>query len=276
MFFERGIGMRRRVMGTFCSQESISEEIIRLQAEEAYRTEEFMIVTDENNKLETDNISRVAVKQVDSHDTESFWEKLKDAVTPGYATDDNDNPLEEYGVAEELSEHYLEVLQDGEYVLLADMEAPLDRVESGPTPQGYSKENLADNTEKNAANHINNTEEDVDMTEEKNRADERNEEKREINEVTEETTKKSEEDPDLTGEEKSVEGEKDKTEEPEVSSTGTSKLKVKDPLNAEHVEQVEDPSAKKKEQPEADANYSEEAEDAGIQSEQQDEEKNNE
>lgn len=271
MFFERGTVMQRRVIGTFRSQKSISEEIIRLQTEEAYRTGEFVIVTDKNNKLEKVSISKVEVKQVDSHDTESLWDKLKDALTPGDSTN-NENPLEEYGVADELSEHYLEVLQDGEYVLLADMEAPLDRVESGPAPQGYSKENLSENPE----NKRKNTKEDIGMAEEKNRADERNEEKREINEVTEETTKKSEEDPDLTGEEKSVEGEKDKTAEPEVSSTGTSKLKVKDPLNAEHVDPVQDPSTKKKEQPEADANYSEEAEDAGIKSEQQDERKNNE
>jgi len=227
--------MLRRVMGTFSKKEPIADEINRLQEEENYQVGEFLIVADQNNEVE-DYIANVEVKQVDAYDVESFWDKLKDAVNLNNS-DETENPLQEYGLTEELSEHYLEVLQDNEYLLLVNQNAPLNRVNGGPEPKGYSKENL----EENPTTEVNNM-------------------------AKEDKVKKNKEEPDLTGEEETVEAEKNKTEEPEVTSTGRSKLNIKDPLNADHVEELQDPSAKK-DRPEADANYSQEAENAGIKSE---------
>jgi len=224
--------MRRRVIGTFPNQKGVAEEITRLQEEEKYQVGEFLIVSDHNNEVD-DYIANVEVKQVDSYDVESFWDKLKDTINLGNSSEEKENPLEEYGVANELSEHYLEVLQESEYLLLANQNAPLNRANG----QSDSKTDLRDDTSKEATTM-----------------------------AKEEKVKKDKEEPELTGEEETVEAEKNKTEEPEITSTGTSKLKIKDPLNAEHVEEVQDPSTKKP-RPEADANYSKEAEDAGIKSE---------
>ncbi len=122
----KGEKMDRHILGTFRMEEELIQEIQRLINEEGYQSDELMVIIDSeqdyDDKLK--KLNQVVVKEVELED-DSIWEKIKDTFSFGsYNSNDNGTELEDYGVASLHSDHYTDALRDGDFILLADTNAP--------------------------------------------------------------------------------------------------------------------------------------------------------
>lgn len=292
--------MDKRVEGTFKSENEAKVEIERLISEEGYRPEELLLVTDKSDgeNLDSTNLKDVKIDVVNVDDDGSFWEKVKETLSFGsYHSEEAENALEKHGVTHELSDHYLEALVEGEIVLLANSDSPVNTgsIEVQEDITNKKENDLMVDKKKDAPVDEVNTEEEDAIKD----SDKENEEPSEVStsetddenvtdgmdpgqaddtrseetdsEDTDDTT--SEEDatdpsssPELTGEEDSVEAEDSKRSDTVNIAKGQVKPEAKSPLNAEPKEEKE--PSKNTEDPEADAEYSEDSEEAGIKSEE--------
>lgn len=292
--------MDKRVEGTFKSENEAKVEIERLISEEGYRPEELLLVTDKSDgeNLDSKNLKDVKIDVVNVDDDGSFWEKVKETLSFGsYHSEEAENALEKHGVTHELSDHYLEALVEGEIVLLANSDSPVNTgsIEVQEDITNKKENDLMVDKKKDAPVDEVNTEEEDAIKD----SDKENEEPSEVStsetddenvtdgmdpgqaddtrseetdsEDTDDTT--SEEDatdpsssPELTGEEDSVEAEDSKRSDTVNIAKGQVKPEAKSPLNAEPKEEKE--PSKNTEDPEADAEYSEDSEEAGIKSEE--------
>lgn len=292
--------MDKWVEGTFKSENEAKVEIERLISEEGYRPEELLLVTDKSDgeNLDSKNLKDVKIDVVNVDDDGSFWEKVKETLSFGsYHSEEAENALEKHGVTHELSDHYLEALVEGEIVLLANSDSPVNTgsIEVQEDITNKKENDLMVDKKKDAPVDEVNTEEEDAIKD----SDKENEEPSEVStsetddenvtdgmdpgqaddtrseetdsEDTDDTT--SEEDatdpsssPELTGEEDSVEAEDSKRSDTVNIAKGQVKPEAKSPLNAEPKEEKE--PSKNTEDPEADAEYSEDSEEAGIKSEE--------
>ncbi|MER2173311.1 MAG: general stress protein [Carnobacterium sp.] len=116
--------MDRRVEGTYTSKEETVSAVERL-INEGYATDEIIIVTNEKHEKELEDLTLVEVDAVSPTEGLSIWEKLKESFSFGrYNSDEISNPLEEYGVEEDIGEHYTEALESGEIVILVNSAGP--------------------------------------------------------------------------------------------------------------------------------------------------------
>lgn len=116
--------MDRRVEGTYTSKEETVSAVERL-INEGYATDEIIIVTNEKHEKELEDLTLVEVDAVNPIEGLSLWEKLKESFSFGrYNSDEISNPLEEYGVEEDIGEHYTEALASGEIVILVNSAGP--------------------------------------------------------------------------------------------------------------------------------------------------------
>jgi len=239
--------MDREVEGTFLDTKDIEREISRLIKEENYEADELLILTDEKStKFDSKKQKGVDVKYIDTSDldtSDSFWERIKEAFS--FSGEDEENPLERYGVSSELAGHYLGVLQDGEYLLLVDQNGPrnnLDQGSAGAAGKSTSGQQAGDKYKEDTQ---------VSKNEEKDT----------------ELNKKNEE-PDLTGQEDTVEAE---NETEGTDKANAENQTIKDPIAGQtHVEPYEDPIVNQEDDTaEEDIVYADDTEESGIQSDQE-------
>lgn len=122
----KGDKMDRHILGTFRMEEELIQEIQRLINEEDYQSDELMVVIDSQNDYDDKlkKLNQVVVKEVALED-DSLWERIKESFSFGsYNSNDNGTSLEDYGVTSEHSDHYTDALRDGDFILLADTDAP--------------------------------------------------------------------------------------------------------------------------------------------------------
>lgn len=297
--------MDRRVEGTFQSKNEAKVEIERLINIEGYRPDELLLVTDENGNHETDysDIENVKVDLVNADDEGSFWEKIKEALSFGsYHSEEAENTLEKHGVTHELSDHYLEALQEGEIILLANTDAPshpelsdineeivnekenvtmVDKKKDAPLDEVNTEEEDAIKDSKSNGQNQEPSDVSTKETDDENvkegmdpgqANDTRSDESENDHSETEEDEDTTNEDdatdpsssPDLTGEEETVESESTDFEEPTIAK-GQVKPEAKSPLNAKPKNKKE--PSDNTDDPEADAEYSDDSEEAGMKSE---------
>jgi len=116
--------MDRKVEGTYLSKDETVSAVERLIIE-GYLADEIIIVTDEKNESELEDLTIVEVDTVDPSEGLSLWEKMKETFSFGrYNSDEHSNPLEDYGVEEDLGHHYTEALENGEIVILVNSAGP--------------------------------------------------------------------------------------------------------------------------------------------------------
>lgn len=116
--------MDRRVEGTYTSKEETVSAVERL-INEGYASDEIIIVTNEKHEKELEDLTLVEVDAVNPTEGLSLWEKLKESFSFGrYNSDEVSNPFEEYGVEEDIGEHYTEALESGEIVILVNSAGP--------------------------------------------------------------------------------------------------------------------------------------------------------
>lgn len=294
--------MDRRVEGTFQTKEEAKQEVERLIHEEGFRAEELLLVSDQNAVIDETNIDQVPVNVVDANDDGSFWEKMKEALSFGtYHSEEAENALEKHGVSHDLADHYIEALQSGELVLLANTDAPSEPDLSEITEEIIDeKENkrMVDKKQQDAPiDEVNTEEEDVikgSDTKEKEptevstsetkddnvaegmdpaqandtRSDESGDGEADLNDdtTTEDDATDLSTNPDLTGEEETVEAEGTEQEKEPKIAQGQVKPEAKSPLNAEPKEE-KDPS-EESEAPEGDAEYAPDMEEEGMKNEE--------
>lgn len=297
--------MDRRVEGTFQSKNEAKVEIERLINIEGYRPDELLLVTDENGNHETDysDIENVKIDLVNADDEGSFWEKIKEALSFGsYHSEEAENTLEKHGVTHELSDHYLEALQEGEIILLANTDAPshpelsdineeivnekenvtmVDKKKDAPLDEVNTEEEDAIKDSKSNGQNQEPSDVSTKETDDENvkegmdpgqANDTRSDESENDHSETEEDEDTANEDdatdpsssPDLTGEEETVESESTDFEEPTIAK-GQVKPEAKSPLNAKPKNEKE--PSDNTDDPEADAEYSDDSEEAGMKSE---------
>lgn len=297
--------MDRRVEGTFQSKDEAKIEIERLINIEGYKPEELLLVTDEAGNHETDysDIENVKVDLVDADDQGSFWEKIKEALSFGsYHSEEAENTLEKHGVTHERSDHYLEALQEGEIVLLANTDAPshlklsdineeivnekenttmVDKKKDAPLDEVNTKEEDAIKDSKSNGQAEEPSDVSTKETDDENvkegmdpgqandtRSDESKAEDdsdAEKNEINEHDATDPSSAPDLTGEEETVESESPTDYDEPTIAKGQVKPEAKSPLNTEPKNEKE--PSDNTDDPEADAEYSDDSEEAGMKSE---------
>lgn len=292
--------MERRVEGTFQSKTEAKKEIERLIHEEGYRPKELLLVTEENGEFQEDtSIDEVAVDVVDAEDEGSFWERIKETLSFGtYHSSEAENALEKHGVTHELADHYLDALQEGEIVLLANSDAPTQGELSEVNGEIIDEEEndiMVDKKKDAPVDEVNSEEEeaikdpskgdkdpsDVSTSEtqdeavkgeidpsqaDSTRSDETSHDEADLEDstTTEDDATDPSTNPDLTGEEDTVEEYETDRKEP-TTAKGQVKPDIKSPLNAEPKEE-KDPS-EESEAPEGDAEYPEDQEKAGMKNE---------
>ena len=295
--------MDRHILGTFSDEEDTIKEVNRLISEEGYSSDELTLVMDRHNSYDArlNSLKNVQVDQVTVEESDgNVWEKIKETFSFGsYDSEASHSILEDYGVPHDRAEHYMDALQEGEIILLANSDAPRT-IELSEVNEDIVKEERNDMADKEKRDvpldEVNSEEESAikdDKSQDKEPKDietsETDEElmtnsidpsqvehtrKEEVQTPQsfsdeehsgEDLKQNKEEDPDLTGEEETVEVEESVHGYGNDVAKGVVKPEPKSPLNTEG-KQEKDPS-EKSDAPEADANYPEDSEDAGMKSE---------
>lgn len=293
--------MERRFEGTFQTETNVRREIKRLINEEGYSADELLVITDEQNSdlFKKDKFESVEVDIVDSEDSVSFWEKIKETLSFGtYDSEEAHNVLEAHGVPHEIAEHHIDALTDGEIVLLANTDAPkhpkMSDLNKDVINNKETENNMVDKKD-NALDEVNSAEEraikndnsdvtpsDVNTSEtnsnnmtdsidpsqaqdtrEEDQVDtNKTEQQLDEDDTTEDDGQSLKKKPDLTGAEDTVEVEDSNHGYPDNVAKGVVTPEAKSPLNTE-AKKEKDPS-EKSDAPESDAKYTQDTNDAGM------------
>lgn len=293
--------MERRFEGTFQTETDARREIKRLINEEGYSADELLVITDEQNSdlFKKDTFESVDVDIVDSEESVSFWEKIKETLSFGtYDSEEAHNALETHGVPHGIAEHHIDALTEGEIVLLADTDAPkhsnMSDLNKNVINDKGTENNMVDKND-NSLDEVNSAEEtaiknnskdatpsDVDTseTDSKNMTDSidpsqaqdtreedqvdtnKTEQQLDEDDTTEDDGQSLKKNPDLTGAEDTVVVEDSNHGYPDNVADGIVTPESKSPLNTE-AKSEKDPS-EKSDAPESDAKYTQDTKDAGM------------